>query len=133
MGAPKGRAKAGGRAKGTPNKVTADARAAIASFVDGNAHRLQEWLDQVARGVQQQVIRDGQPVTRADGTPLMEFVVDPNPEKAFSLFQSVIEYHVPKLARNEVSATVTTTEMSPEERRRRIAEYNAKLVADNRK
>lgn len=75
-----------GRPKGLPNKATADARAAIASFVDGNAHRLQEWLDQVARGV-----------TNKEG----EYVVAPNPEKAFGLFQSVIEYHVPKLARNE--------------------------------
>ena len=33
----------------------------------------------------------------------MEYVVDPNPEKAFSLFQSVIEYHVPKLARTEMT------------------------------
>lgn len=67
--------KTGGRAKGTPNKATAEARTAIASFVDGNAHRLQEWLDAVA----------------------LE-----NPEKAFVLLQSLIEYHVPKLARREI-------------------------------
>lgn len=66
----------GGRAPGTPNKVTADARAAIAKFVDGNAHRLQVWLDEIA----------------AD-----------DPEKAFTLFQGVIEYHVPKLARTEMT------------------------------
>lgn len=65
----------GGRAKGTPNKVTADARAAIATFIDGNAHRLQAWLDEIA--------------------------ID-NPEKAFVLFQSLVEYHVPKLARREI-------------------------------
>ena len=66
--------KTGGRAPGSPNKSTAEAREAIATFVDNNAGRLQEWLDQIA-------ISD--------------------PEKAFSLFQSVIEYHVPKLARQE--------------------------------
>lgn len=65
-----------GRKKGVPNKATAQAREAIALFVDGNAHRLQEWLDRVA---------------------------EENPERAFQLFQSVIEYHVPKLARNELS------------------------------
>jgi hypothetical protein len=75
-----------GRTKGVPNKATAEARAAIAAFVDSNAHRLQTWLDSVAEGVQ-----DGEG----------KFVVTPNPEKAFVLFQSVIEYHVPKLARLE--------------------------------
>jgi hypothetical protein len=28
--------------------------------------------------------------------------VKPNPARAFELFQSVVEYHVPKLARTEV-------------------------------
>lgn len=65
-----------GRPPGTPNKATAAAREAIAAFVDGNADRLQEWLDRIA---------------------------DKDPEKAFSLFMSVVEYHVPKLARTEHS------------------------------
>lgn len=65
-----------GRPKGSTNKATQQAREAIAKFVDGNAHRLQKWLDDIA----------------AD-----------NPEKAFNLFQSVIEYHVPKLARSEIT------------------------------
>lgn len=64
-----------GRKKGVPNKATRDARAAIADFVNDNAHRLTEWLDRVA--------------------------ID-KPEKAFELFQSVVEYHVPKLARTEL-------------------------------
>ena len=57
-----------------PNKATIQAREAIALFVDNNAGRLQEWLDRVA---------------------------DDNPQKAFELFQSVVEYHIPKLARTE--------------------------------
>lgn len=64
----------GGTRKGRPNKSTAAAREAIAQFVDGNAHRLQLWLDKVA---------------------------ETDPERAFVLFQSVVEYHVPKLARTE--------------------------------
>lgn len=68
----------GGRQKGTPNKTTNAAREAIALFVDNNAHRLEGWLDQVAQE---------------------------NPEKAFQLFQSVVEYHVPKLARTEQTLT----------------------------
>lgn len=63
-----------GRPAGTPNKATAQAREAIAMFVDKNAHRLEGWLDQVAAE---------------------------NPAKAFELFQSVVEYHIPKLARTE--------------------------------
>ena len=84
----RGEAKTGGRAPGTPNKATAEARSAIAAFVDGNADRLQDWLDKVADGVQDDA---------------GNWVVTPNPEKAFSLFQSVIEYHVPKLARTEMT------------------------------
>ena len=73
-----------GRPKGTANNATRDARQAIAAFVDSNGHRLTEWLDAVA-----------------DGNP--ELDIKPNPGKAFELFQSVIEYHVPKLARTELS------------------------------
>lgn len=65
----------GGSRKGRPNKSTANAREAIARFVDGNADRLQEWLDQVA-------IKDG-------------------PKAAFTCFTDLLEYHVPKLARHE--------------------------------
>lgn len=74
--------KTGGRQTGTPNKATSEARQAIASFVDGNAHRLTEWLDAVAEGDPENDIK-------------------PNPAKAFELFQSVVEYHIPKLARTE--------------------------------
>lgn len=73
-----------GRPAGVSNKVTTKAREAIALFVDGNAHRLVEWLDQVAAG-----------------NP--ELDVKPNPAKAFELFQSVIQYHVPKLANTELT------------------------------
>lgn len=82
MAKAKGSEKTGGRVAGTPNKATQEARQAIALFVDSNAHRLTEWLDAVATGA-----HDGKP----------------NPAKAFELFQSVVEYHVPKLARTELS------------------------------
>jgi hypothetical protein len=78
-----------GRPKGTPNKATMAAREAIAAFVDGNAHRLVGWLDDVANGV---------PAKDKPG----EYLVAPQPEKAFAMFQSVVEYHVPKLARQEL-------------------------------
>lgn len=63
-----------GRAKGTPNKATTLAREAIARFVDCNVERLSAWLDEIA----------------AD-----------DPKDAFNCFMSVVEYHVPKLARTE--------------------------------
>jgi len=90
--------KGAGRPAGSPNKATADARQAIASFVDGNAHRLTEWLDQVANGVKVVEVTD-------DGEPIEKYVVPPNPAKAFDMFQSVVEYHIPKLARMEHSGS----------------------------
>lgn len=68
--------KRGGRKAGVPNKATQNAREAIAKFVDGNSHRLEGWLDQIASD---------------------------SPEKAFRAFMDVVEYHVPKLARTEVT------------------------------
>lgn len=102
MAVRKGHKKAGGRKKGVPNKSTADARAAIALFVDNNAHRLQGWLDQIADGVQ------AKPV---EGEKEGAWLVKPDPQKAYELFQSVIEYHVPKLARTvtDVNLKADTT------------------------
>lgn len=88
----------GGRTKGTPNKITAEARAAIATFVEGNAHRLQVWLDLVADGVRGPANKDGTPG---------DLLIPPNPQKAFELFQSVIQYHVPKLAATDLAHTGT--------------------------
>ena len=70
--------KGAGRPLGSPNKSTALAREAIARFVDGNSHKLQEWLEAIAD--------------------------DPKygPKHAFDCFMQVAEYHVPKLARTEV-------------------------------
>ena len=68
--------KTGGRIAGTPNKSTSDAREAIASFVQGNVDRLNGWLDAIAAK---------------------------DPDAAFKAFMSVIEYHIPKLARSELT------------------------------
>jgi len=67
--------KTGGRVKGVPNRATANAREAIADFVEGNVDRLNGWLDAIA---------------------------DKDPKQAFDCFMSVIEYNIPKLARTEV-------------------------------
>lgn len=77
-GRPKGTPKTGGGSRlGIPNKSTAAAREAIARLVDGNVPRMQEWLDHIAR---------------TEG-PLM----------AWKCMVDVIEYHVPKLARTEIT------------------------------
>lgn len=86
-----------GRPAGTQNKATSKARAAIAMFVDDNAHRLQKWLDQIAEGIPRKAPTPEQ-LAKDD-----VWERKPNPEQAFTLFQSVIEYHVPKLARNELT------------------------------
>ena len=67
----------GGSRKGSPNKATAAAREAIAAFVDGNADRLQGWLDEIH--------------------------AEKGAEAAFSCFSSLLEYHVPKLQRTELT------------------------------
>ena len=66
-----------GRPKGLPNKATAAAREAIARFVDGNADRLQGWLDEIH--------------------------AEKGAQAAFDCFTSLLEYHVPKLQRTELT------------------------------
>lgn len=66
-----------GRKKGVPNKATANAREAIARLVDGNADRLQRWLDDIER--------------------------EEGPLAAWRCMMDVVEYHIPKLSRAELS------------------------------
>ena len=73
----KGRKPGPGRPKGLPNRSTQMAREAISRFVDGNAGRLQGWLDEIH--------------------------ADKGAEAAFRCFSDLLEYHVPKLARHEHS------------------------------
>lgn len=68
-----------GRPKGSPNKATQNAREAIAMLVEGNVGRLQGWLDAIAQDERY------------------------GPREAYRCFMDLIEYHVPKLARTEVT------------------------------
>ena len=77
------------RTKGAYGKGTLEARQAIASFVEGQAWRLTSWLNEVAEGI-------------AHPDKPGEYLVAPNPAKAFEMFQSVVEYHIPKLARTVI-------------------------------
>jgi hypothetical protein len=76
-GRPKGLPKTGGRKPGVANKATLQAREAIAAFVDNNSARLQHLLDRIE-------VEDG---ARA----------------AFECIVDLLEYHVPKLARTELT------------------------------
>jgi len=78
IGKPKGLPKTGVRQAGTPNKATGIARLAFANFVDNNAERLQEWLDDIAANEKL------------------------GPKAAFDCLMQVAEFHVPKLARTEL-------------------------------
>ena len=65
-----------GRPVGSTNKVTQDARRAIADFVEGNVDRLNGWLDRIA---------------------------EDNPAAAFDRFMNVVDFHIPRLARTEIT------------------------------
>jgi hypothetical protein len=65
-----------GRPKGMPNKSTSKVREAIAELLERNAGSMDRWLNEVA---------------------------DKDPYKALDLMQKLSEYHIPKLARTEVT------------------------------
>ena len=65
------------RPKGSPNKATVEAREAIARLVDGNVHRMNLWLDEIH--------------------------TEKGAQAAWDCMIDVLEYHVPKLARTEVT------------------------------
>lgn len=78
----KGRPKTGGRAKGTPNKVTQEFRETVQKLLDDNRDNVATWLKSVAEG---DVTKD----------------VKPNPAKALELLSGLAEFAAPKLARTE--------------------------------
>ncbi len=63
-----------GRKTGTPNKVNADTKYAVADLIAGNMPKLQIWLDKVAEN---------------------------DPAKAFDLLVKMMEFSIPKLSRTE--------------------------------
>jgi hypothetical protein len=73
-----------GRPKGVPNKSTAIVREAISNLLERNSEKMDEWLQKVAEG---------------DAT----HGIKPAPDKALDIMQKLCEYHIPKLARTEVT------------------------------
>ena len=70
----KGKKTGGGSRAGVPNKATQDVRAAIAAFASANVGQMSVWLASID-----------------------------DPAKKLDLYLKAIEYHIPKLARSEVS------------------------------
>lgn len=70
----KGKKTGGGSRKGVPNKATADVRACIALIAERNVEKVEAWLGEVE-----------------------------DPAKRVDLFLRLIEYHIPKLSRAEVT------------------------------
>ena len=64
-----------GRKKGAVNRSTRDVRAIVAKVAEKNGPKLDAWLSRVARK---------------------------NPAKAIDLYIRLIEYHIPKLSRQEI-------------------------------
>ena len=78
-----------GRPAGVPNKSTSAVREAIATLLDRNSEKMDEWLQLVAYGDS-------------------ELGVKPQPDKALDIMQKLAEYHIPKLARTEVGGDKDT-------------------------
>lgn len=91
---PRGR-KTGGRQKGTPNKSTATAQLAIAKLIEDHAHKFHTWL--------------------------LAIEEKKGPEAAWDKLVQLLEFHVPKLARTELTGKdgkdlklpVVTVELHP--------------------
>jgi len=73
-----------GRPRGSPNKSTAEVREAVARLVSMNIEEADEWLSMVAYGDE-------------------ELGVKADPGKALDLLTKISEFHIPKLARTEIS------------------------------
>ncbi len=89
--------KTGGRKVGTPNKSTAESKRLINEFLDRNCHRLTELLNNVANGIPR--------LDPKTGIATSEYLVKPNPSKAFDMLISAIEFQLPKAARSTMVVT----------------------------
>jgi hypothetical protein len=73
-----------GRPKGAPNKSTVTVRNAIAQLLERNVPYMERWLQRVA-----------------EGDEVLGIKADPH--KALDIMLKMSEYHIPKLARTEVT------------------------------
>jgi hypothetical protein len=92
----KGKKKTGGRQKGTPNKVNRDVREAIAKVLGDNTDNFGKWLTEVAEG------RRGK-IKNGYGKVVDSWLIKPDPARAVEIAMNMAEYHIPKLARTELT------------------------------
>lgn len=92
----KGHTKVGGRVKGVPNKSTRDVREAIARVLGDNTENFGKWLTMVAEG-KKGTYADGRGKSRT------AWLVKPDPGRAVEIAMNMAEYHIPKLARTELT------------------------------
>ena len=88
--------------KKSQSRQVNSARAAIASFVETNAPRFGQWLEQIADGIPKvdelgKVIRDD--------TGAVVWVVRPSPLDATKLVSDIMEFHLPKLSRQDLQVS----------------------------
>lgn len=78
-----GKREGSGRKKGTPNKVTSDARSLFVAVVEKNAKRMKKWFDALDKKAKD------------------------DPAKAITTFLHASEFVLPKLARTELANSDT--------------------------
>ncbi len=88
--------KTGGQQLGAPNNATLEFRFALSAPIDDNLVKFTQWLNNIACGIRK--------IDPATGKLTDEYLVRPNPAKAFDMLISVVEYRIPKLARTELVA-----------------------------
>lgn len=85
------------------SRSTSYARRAIAEFVEDNADNLSNWLHSVAHGIPK-TGKDGELLRDPQGSII--YVSKPDPAAAIAALGNLMEYHLPRLSRAEVSAVV---------------------------
>lgn len=103
----------GGRKKGVPNKVTAEARDAFKAIYEGRIEDLDRWIRETGDGFEAvHFLQDGTKIP----------YIEKNPGKASDILTRMAEHFVPKLQRVEKGIADATDEELLAEVRRRAAE-----------
>ena len=91
-------------------RTIANARRAIADFVETNVPRFNNWLDQVAEGIPKRDA-DGRKILDAQGS--IVYLVKPDPATAMKLVGDLTEYHLPRLTRSDVEVVAKIEQTGP--------------------
>lgn len=89
-----------GRKPDAQSRTTRASREAIAAFVHQNIPRLNGWLEQVANGLPK-LDREGEPLRDDKGSVV--WVVKPDAMGAVKIVSDIMDYHLPRLQRSDVT------------------------------